>query len=328
MGLIVGFNFDYRRAERRVKPITSLPVEQHTTQVSLPAPAPSEKPAQPTPTKESGLPAPQVVEPPAPATADEPATEETSTTDRPTPSNPKSWGRPTAQIWIGSPPDDIAGMFPAPHREKIKEIRTMYSRSSNFKYALVNFNSVEEATAAIETLSHAKVKYGEDYSNAEGGQSRGQSFSRGGGSFSQGSYESRKPGGSDTEGARGGFGRGGRGGRGGTTRGSTGGPAGTFGSRGSGSGSPAPLRGRGRGGISSSQSKEVSGQTQEWNDKPETKEPGWSNEEKPPVVGSTSDDKPSSPPAPTPSEPHSTTTAEATPSLGAQSSTAGGESQS
>lgn len=306
-----------------MKPVVAQPVEQ--AQVSLPPPPPDEKPAAPPQSREPH-PTPQIVEPPAPAPApvEESATEEPSTTDKPAPSNHKSWGKPTSQIWIGSPPDDISGMFPAAHREKIKEVRTLYSRASNFKYAIVFFNNVEEATAAIETLNHPRIKYGEDYSNAEGGSTRGHS-GRGGGSFGQGTYDSRKSGGSDTEGTRGGFGRGGRGGRGGNIRGSSGGgSSGSFGSRGSGPGSPAP-RGRGRGAAPSKH--EVSGDKQEWSDKPESKEAGWPNEERPPVVASTSDEKPSSPPAATPNEPHSAATADATLSTGAPSSTAG-ESQS
>jgi hypothetical protein len=53
----------------------------------------------------------------------------------------------------------------------------------------------------------------------------------------------------------------------------------------------------GRGGGSSSQ-KEVSGDKQEWTDKPESKEAGWSNEEKPPTIPTTSDSAEASQPVP------------------------------
>jgi hypothetical protein len=316
---MTGFNFDYRRAERRVKPVTTQPVEQNATQVPLPTPTPNEKAAPPAPAKE--VVPPPAVRPPSP-TAPPPADDTNSTTpvtgsaaDRSSASTGKqSIGRPTAQIWIGSPPDDVLGMFAPEHREKIKEHRSHVSRNTNQKYAMVYFHNVEDSTAAIESLSHHNVKYGDDYNqrsftDRSGG---GGSFSsRGGGSFSQGSYDARKSGGSDNE-NRGGFGRGGRGGRGAGRGGST-----SFSGRGG--SSPAP-RGSMRGGRSGGpgSQKEVSGDKQEWTDKPETKEAGWSNEEKPPTVPTTSDSAEAS---------HPSNLNNAPASSGGQSSTVG-ESQS
>lgn len=265
-----GFNFDYRRAERRVKPATSYPIEQNATQVPLPTITPTEKVAPLAPNKD--VVAPPAVKPPTPA----------STDDHPNGKSDKAkqgWGRPTAQLWIGNPPEDIPSMFPSPHRELIKDVRRQSSRSTNFKYALVQFSSIEEASAAIETINHDhRVKYGEDYQVYD--NSRG-SYSSRGTSFTQGSYDRKS--GSDNEG-RGGFGRGGRGGRGSTR----GGSSGTYSSRGS--GSPGPGRGsmRGRGGAPSQQ-KEVSGDKQEWPDKDIPKEAGWPNEEVAPTVPTTSD---------------------------------------
>jgi hypothetical protein len=265
-----------------VKPTASQPLEQHATQVPLPTITPTEKVA-PAAFGKDVVP-PPAVKPPTPGTTDEAATNGKSVhSDRKT----GGWGRPTAQIWIGQPPEDIYAMFPSPHRENIKDVRRQLSRATNFKYALVQFSSVEEASAAIATLEHEhRVKYGEDYQVYD--PSRGNSASRGTGF--QSSYDSRKSG-SDNEG-RGGFGRGGRGGRGG----SRGGSQGTFSSRGSGSGSPAPGRGgsmRGRGGAvsSSSQQKDVSGDKQEWPEKDTSKEAGWPNEETAPTVPTLSDEK-------------------------------------
>jgi Protein of unknown function (DUF2433) len=328
--LMTGFNFDYRRAERRVKPVASQPVEQNVAQVALPTIPSHEKVVPPTPAKEVSMPL-SVDESPTPVTADEPPPE-TFTAEKSTASPAKQWGKPTAQIWIGDPPDDVHSLFSSPHREKIRDTRTTISRGTNYKYALVYFHNVEDATAAIESLTHSKIKYGEEYSSQDG-RGRGGNFPRGGGSFSQSSFDSRKSGASDIE-VRGGFGRGGRGGRGGSSRGSTG----TFSSRGSGSGSPAPARGgsmRARGGAfssSSSHQKEVAGDKQEWSDKPETPEAGWPNEEKPPVPAtavSTSDtgDAKSTNPAPAVTQPpppaSTSTTAPAATSTGGQSSTIG-----
>jgi hypothetical protein len=327
--LTLGFNFDYRRAERRVKPVATQPVEQ-ATHVPLPSITTNEKVAPPAPGKNVVIPTP--VKPPSPAPpSEEPTTEEApATVEKSTVSASKaSWGKPTAQIWIGQPPENILEMFPPEHREKIKDTRTAFARGSNFPYAVVYFHSVEEATAAIETLTHLRIKFGEEYE-----PNRSGTYSSRGGSFSQTSYDARKSvgGASDTD-NRGGFGRGGRGGRGGSSRG---GPStGSFSSRGSGSGSPAP-RGRGRG---SNASRDVSTTD---NADPATGLWGSGSEERPPVVGvafpSTSDvnetkshevDSPIPAPIPPPST--CTTTTSTAPaaqtSLGAQSSTAG-DSQS
>jgi len=169
------------------------------------------------------------------------------------------WGKPTASVWIGEPPDDVTGMFTSPYKEKIRDVRVNVARGSNQKYALVYFNNVDDAAAAIETLNHPNLRFGhsQEHSYGEGGRGgRGSGFG-GRGSYSDrggGSFDSRKSGGSDTEGGRGGFGRGGRGGR----AAPRGGSSGSFSSRGSGGpGSPAPGRGRGRG-CASSVTKDVS----------------------------------------------------------------------
>ena len=282
-------------------------------------PQPAVKPPSPPPVDESIL---------ATTTEDSaiaPAVEKPTSTM--SPSKPV-WGKPTAQIWIGQPPEDIRGMFPPAHREKIRDTRTALARGSNFPYAIVYFTTVEEATSAIQTLDHPKLKFGDDYDGPP--RSGGNYVSRGGGSFSQGSYDARKGGGSDTE-NRGGFGRGGRGGRGGPMP--RGGSTGSFASRGSGSGSPAPGRStRGRGGSTvSSHQKETSSDS---NDAAAL----WQNDDKPsvpagaiPSTATTSEISESKPLAasstpPAPSQP-TTSTGGAPASLGAQSSTAG-ESQS
>ena len=273
--------------------MTTQPVEQNITQVSLPS-IPSDR-MMPATTKDVSSPAgtksevsvPQTASTPAPA--DEPATfpaERSSTSTRP------HLGRATAQIWIGSPPvDDIASMFPPEHREKIKDVSVHKPTDPNSKYALVYFHSVEDASAAIETLDHPKVKFGTDFSTRS--QGRGGSFSSRG-SYSQGSYDARKSGLSESD--RGGFGRGGRGGRGGL-RG-----AGSSGSFNRGSSSPGPNRGvgpsRGRGGISSSYSqRDVPGDKQEWQNKPDNNDASWPTEEKAPVPPSTEAQNPRSEPA-------------------------------
>lgn len=218
-------------------------------------------------------------------------------------------------------------MFTPTHRDKIRDTRTALARGSNFPYAIVYFNTVEDATSAIQTLDHPKLKFGDDYDGPP--RSGGNYTSRGGGSFSQGSYDARRTGGSDTE-NRGGFGRGGRGGRGGTM--SRGGSTGSYSSRGSGTGSPAPGRGtRGRGGSTvSSHQKDPSSD----NDVAAL----WQNDDKPSVpagaiasTAATSDISENKPlaanPAPPPSTQPPTSTGGVPASLGAQSSTAG-ESQS
>ena len=285
------------------------------------------------------MPPPQTVKPPTPPPVDE-STLVTTTEDAATapavekpavtmsPSKP-AWGKPTAQIWIGQPPEDIRGMFSPSHREKIKDVRTALARGSNFPYAIVYFTTVEDATAAIQALDHPKLKFGDDYDGPP--RTGGNYGSRGGGSFSQGSYDARKSVGSDTE-NRGGFGRGGRGGRGGPM--SRGGSTGSFSSRGSGSGSPAPGRGgRGRGGSTvSSHHKESSSDN---NDASAL----WQNDDKPSVpvgaIPSTattseiSENKPldASPTPLAPSQP-STSTGGAPASLEGQSSTAGASQSS
>lgn len=274
------------------------------------------------------MPPSQAVKPPSPSPVDEPApttTEDAATApaaEKPTttmsPSKP-AWGKPTAQIWIGQPPEDIRGMFPPAHREKIKDTRTALARGSNFPYAIVYFNTVEESISAIQTLDHPKLKYGDDYDGPP--RAGGNYGSRGGGSFSQGSYDARKTGGSDTE-NRGGFGRGGRGGRGGSM--SRGGSTGSFSSRGSGSGSPAPGRGsRGRGGSSvSSHQKDASF---------DNDAALWQNDDKPsvpagaiPSIATTSDISENKPLTVSPAPP--VLTQPSTSTGGEQSSTAG-ESQ-
>ena len=292
-----------------MKPVATQPVEQHAPPVHLPSNIPPEKPASPTPAK--NVITPSDVKPPTPAPVDETTTEDVSAVEK-SPSK-HSWGKPSAIIWIGNPPEDIRVMFPPGHREKIKDIRTAFGRGTNFPYALVYFHTMEEASAAIETLNHSKLKFGEEFD----GPPRGNYPTRGGGSFSQGSYDARKSGGSDTE-NRGGFGRGGRGGRGGaSSRGS--GSVGSYSGRGG--GSPAPGRGgsRGRGGPPSNLSKDMSSD----NDKSEAAL--WQNDDKPAVPASDiSETKPpATNPVPAPAEPPVTSA----PSLGAQSSTAG-ESQS
>ena len=223
-----------------------------------------------------------------PVITDEPSmpTERSTTSGRP------HLGRATAQIWIGSPPvDDIHSMFPPEHREKIREVSVHKPTDPNTKYALVYFNSVEDASAAIETLDHPKIKFGTEYVNRS--QGRGGGFSSRG-SYNQGSYESRKSGDSDR-----GFGRGGRGGRGGSIRGS-----GSSGPYSRGTSSPGPTRGgpgRGRGGYS-----HVSGDRQEWTDRPDSKEASWPNEEKAPMPPA-HDEHPSDPPTATTTVAASTT---------------------
>ena len=72
-----GFNFDYRRAERRVKPVVaSQAVEQNATQVPLPTATPNEKAAPPAPFKD--VVPPPAVKPPSPAPA-----EDSQSNDRP-----------------------------------------------------------------------------------------------------------------------------------------------------------------------------------------------------------------------------------------------------
>jgi hypothetical protein len=252
----VGFNFDYRRAERRVKPVTSQPVEQHASQIPLPSVTSSEKVAALPPSKD--VVAPPAVKPPTPPppAADDGSTPSVSTvepTATTTSTATRGWGRPTAQIWIGSPPmEEVKDMFPQPHKDKIKHVRKANARGSNHPYAIVYFNSIEEAQAAIESLTHSKIKFGDDFASDH--DRAGSYGPRGGGSFGGGNYPDRKSGGSDSEMNRGGFGRGGRGGRGGPgSRGGGPGSSGTYSSRGSGSHSPAPGRGgssaRGRGGV-------------------------------------------------------------------------------
>ena len=46
--------------------------------------------------------------------------------------------------------------------EKIRDTRTALARGSNFPYAIVYFTTVEEATSAIQTLDHPKLKFGDD----------------------------------------------------------------------------------------------------------------------------------------------------------------------
>jgi RNA recognition motif-containing protein len=148
--------------------------------------------------------------------------------------------------------EEVKDMFPQPHKDKIKHVRKANARGSNHPYAIVYFNSIEEAQAAIESLTHSKIKFGDDFASDH---DRAGSYGPRGGSFGGGSYPDRKSGGSDSEMNRGGFGRGGRGGRGGPGSRGGGGPgsSGTYSSRGSGSHSPAPGRGgssaRGRGGV-------------------------------------------------------------------------------
>ena len=188
----------------------------------------------------------------------------------------------------------------------------------NNKYAIVYFHSVEDASAAIESLEHPKVKFGNDYP-PRGSQGRGGSFSSRG-TYGSGSYDARKMGVSDSD--RAGFGRGGRGGRGGP-RG-----AGSSGSFSRGSSSPGPSRGgpsRGRAGMSSASYSrgEISGDKQEWQDKPEKDNASWPSEEKPPTAPSEDHHQSSSADPPT-----TTTTLTAAASTAGQSSTAGESQQS
>jgi len=299
-----------------VKPVATQPVEQNISQVSLPTISPIERVAAP-PAPVKNVVVPLSVRPPSPPLGEEPPTTATSTEEATTTTEKKQYfGKPTAQIWIGNPPEDIRGMFPPPHREKIKDIRTAFGRGTNFPYAIVYFHSVEEASTAIEAINHSKLKFGEDYTDGP----RGNYAGRGGGSFGQGSYDARKTGGSDTESGRGGFGRGGRGGRGGNTRGA--GSTGSFSSRGT--GSPARGgRGRGGGAPTSTGSKDFSASE---NDKSET--PIWQNDDKPvsaaAVSGSEVSEAKSLATNPIPAPPQPAATSVST----AQSSTAGGESQS
>jgi len=191
-----------------------------------------------------------------------------------------SFGRPTAQIWIGNPPtDEIPSMFRPPHREKIKDTSVHKAMDPHSKYAIVYFNSVDDASAAIETLEHPKVKFGNEYFKPSRGGAGGGGFSSRG--FNQGSYDSRKSTGSDPEGRS--FGRLPRSGGRGSIRG---GGSGSFSPRGN--GSPAPVRGgssRGRGGYQQQQQREVVADTKTWSEKPD-QEPSWPSEEKSPTVPS------------------------------------------
>jgi hypothetical protein len=254
-----------------VKPVTAQPVEQNIAQVTLPS---LPVPVHVTTSKELSLPTTKSeISVPSATPGEE------SIPTGPTPQGKPHLGRATAQIWIGSPPvDDIHSMFPPEHREKIREVTVHKPTDPNSKYALVYFHSVEDASAAIETLDHPKVKFGTEYVRSQG---RGGSFSSRG-SYSQGSYDARK---SLSESDRG-FGRGGRGGRGGM-RGAP-----SSGSYSRGTSSPGPSRGtmRGRGG--SSYSRDVSGDKQEWQDRPETKEASWPSEEKPPMPPTAQDPTP------------------------------------
>ena len=301
-----------------MKPVATQPVEQNISQVSLPTVSPIEKVvAPPAPAKNVVVP-PSAVRPPTPPPGEEPTTTTASTEEASATEKKQYFGRPTAQIWIGNPPEDIRGMFPTSHREKIKDIRTAFGRGTNFPYAIVYFHSVEEASTAIEAINHSKLKFGEDYTE---GPPRGNYAGRGGGSFSQGSYDARKTGGSDNESGRGGFGRGGRGGRGGSTRGA--GSTGSFSSS-RGTGSPARGgRGRGGGAPTYTGSKDLSASD---HDKSET--PIWQNDDKPLSAAAVSGSEVSEPKPlavnPIPAPPQPTATSVST----AHSSTAGGESQS
>jgi len=268
---IEGFNFDYRRTERRVKAPSAQPVEQ--TAARAPSPASANMPR--APPKFSAAMTENAMKTPAPSAATA-ATEEdipmaTTTSLEPSQSNEltapsathqqaevkpppptaspststrqQGPGKPNSQIWIGDPPADPRDLFAPQHREKIREYRSQTSKIGQH-YAIVYFYTVEDATAALESVdmsSGLKVRYGNDFQDRPH-----YSRSGGGDSFSgRGSYDTRKSMSSVDSENRGGVGRGGRGGRGGggsiSSRGS-GGP-GTFGG---GRGSPAP---RGRGGA-------------------------------------------------------------------------------
>lgn len=136
--LLTGFDFHYRHAECRVKP-----VEQHAAQIPLASVYPSQKVAPPTTT--------------------------TNTAHR-------TWGKPTAQTWIGSPVEDIHGMFPC---------RITGTRSRMFAKRLaveitpsVYFHSMEDAQGEMKSLNHPKIKFGLDCEDGLGsyGAKRGSAF--------------------------------------------------------------------------------------------------------------------------------------------------------
>ena len=148
--------------------------------------------------------------------------------------------------------EDVSDMLPQTHKDKIKRVRNANARGNNHPFPLVDFNSVEEAKAVIQSLSHSKIKFDDDFDHDHASGGYGP---RGYASFGGGSYAEMESWGSDSEMNGIGFGRGGRGGRGGyggvESRAGGSEPTGTDCSKGGGSGSPAPgqdgssVRGRG-----------------------------------------------------------------------------------
>jgi hypothetical protein len=133
--------------------------------------------------------------------------------------------------------EEVKDMLPQPHKDKIENVRKANARGSNHPYAIVYFNSIEEAQAAIESLTHSQIKFGDDFDHDRAGSSG----PRGGASVGDGSYPDGTRGGSDSEMNRGGFGWAGSDGhRGpGSRGGGDTGSRGDFTSTGSGSHSPA-----------------------------------------------------------------------------------------